>query len=80
MVSFDWNELVEPLLSSSTPFQIKVEVNSFFFYRCIVDEGTSASILSSPTWQDLGSPELVYASHKMLDFDTHPSEYLGILP
>jgi hypothetical protein len=26
------------------------------------------------------SPELVTASHKLLDFDRCPSEYLGILP
>jgi hypothetical protein len=28
MVSFDWNDLVEPHLPSSPPFQIRVEVNS----------------------------------------------------
>jgi hypothetical protein len=27
MVSFDWNNLVEPHLPSSAPFQIRVEVN-----------------------------------------------------
>jgi hypothetical protein len=32
------------------------------------------------TWKALGSPELVSASHELLDFDRHPSEYLGILP
>jgi hypothetical protein len=47
MVSFDWNDLVEPHLPSSAPFQIKVEVNSTNIYRCIVDEGSSTSILSS---------------------------------
>jgi hypothetical protein len=47
MVSFDWNDLVEPLLPSSAPFQIRVEVNSKNIYRCIVDEGASTSILSS---------------------------------
>jgi hypothetical protein len=80
MVSFDWNDLVEPHLPSSTPFQIRVEVNSKNIYRCIVDEGASASILSSSAWKYLGSPELVTTSHEMLDFDRCPSEYLGILP
>ena len=28
MISFDWNDLVEPHLPSSAPFQIRVEVNS----------------------------------------------------
>jgi hypothetical protein len=27
-ISFDWNDLVEPFLPSSAPFQIRVEVNS----------------------------------------------------
>jgi hypothetical protein len=80
MVSFDWNDLVEPRLPSYAPFQIRVEVNSTNIYRCIVDEGASASILSSMVWKVLGSPELVPASHELLDFDRHPSEYLGVLP
>jgi hypothetical protein len=80
MVSFDWNDLVEPHLPSATPFQIRVEVNSTNIYRCIVDEGASASILSSSVWKVLGSPKLVSSSHEMLAFDRHPSEYLGVLP
>jgi hypothetical protein len=28
----------------------------------------------------LGSPELVSASNELLNFDRHPSEYLGVLP
>jgi hypothetical protein len=80
MVSFDWNDLVEPCLPSSTPFQIRVEVNSNKIYGCIVDEGASTSILSSSSWKDLGSLELVSASHDLLASDRHPSEYLGVLP
>jgi hypothetical protein len=80
MVSFDWNDLVEPRLPSSSPFQIRVEFNSTNIYRCIVDEGASTSILSSSVWKVLGSPELVSASHELLDFDRRPSEYLGVLP
>jgi hypothetical protein len=45
-----------------------------------VDEGAFASILSSSSWKALGSPELVSASHELLDFDRRLSEYLGILP
>ena len=45
-----------------------------------MDEGASASILSSSAWQALGSLELVSALHELLDFNRHPSEYLGILP
>jgi hypothetical protein len=80
MVSFDCNDLFEPSLPSSAPFQIRVEVNSINIYHCIVDEGASTSILSSSIWKVLGSPELVFVSHELLDFDRCPSEYLGVLP
>jgi hypothetical protein len=80
MVSFDWNDLVETCLPSPTPFQIRVEVNSTNIYRCNVDEGAFASILSSSVWKVLGSPELVSTSHELLAFDRRPSEYLGVLP
>jgi hypothetical protein len=80
MVSFYWNDLVRPHLPSSAPFQIRVEVNSKNIYRCIVDEGASASILASLAWKYLVSLELVSALHELLDFDICPSEYLGIIP
>jgi hypothetical protein len=80
MVSFDWNDLVEPCLPSIAPFQIRVEVNSTNIYRCIVDEGASGSVLSSSVWKFLGSPKLVSSSHELLAFDRRPSEYLGVLP
>jgi hypothetical protein len=80
MVSFNWNDLLEPRLPSFEPFQIRFKVNSNNIYRCIIDEGSSTSILSSWAWQALGSPELVSASHELLAFDRHPSEYLGVLP
>jgi hypothetical protein len=80
MVSFDWNDLVEPRLPSSTPFQIRVEVNSTNIYRCTVDEGAYATILSSSVWKVLGSPELLSSLHELLAFDRRPSEYFGVLP
>jgi hypothetical protein len=79
-VSFDWNDIVEPHLPSSAPFQIRVEVNSTNIYRCIVDEGASASILSSSVWKVLGSPKLVSTSHELLAFERRPSDCLGVLP
>jgi hypothetical protein len=78
MVLFYWNDLVDPHRPSSTPFQIRIEVNSKNIYRCVVDEGSSTSILSSSDWKSLGSPELV--SHELLAFDRHPNKYLGIVP
>jgi hypothetical protein len=80
MGSFDWNDLVEPRLPSYAPFQIRFEVNSTKIYRCIVDEGASASILSSLVWKVLGYPDLVSSSHELLAFDRRPNEYLGVLP
>jgi hypothetical protein len=63
MVSFDWNDLVDPRLPSSAPFQIRVVL------RYIIDEGSFASILSSSAWQVLGSPKLVSATNELLDFE-----------
>jgi hypothetical protein len=80
MVSFDWNDLVEPRLPYFSPFQIRFEVNSTNIYQCIADEGAFAGILSSSVWKFFGSPEILSSSHELLDFDRRPSEYLGVLP
>jgi hypothetical protein len=42
-------------------------------HRCIVGEGSSASILSSSAWKFLGSPKLVSATSEFLDFDERPT-------
>jgi len=78
-VSFDWDSLVEPRLPSVAPFQIKVRVNSINFYRCMVDEGSSASIISSLTWKALGSPKLLIAQSQLLSYDRRPGESMGAL-
>lgn len=46
-VSFDWDNLVEARIPSVAPFQIRVRVNSKNVYQFMVDEGSSASIISS---------------------------------
>ena len=46
----------------------------------IVDEGAYVSILSSTTWQDLGSPQLVPATDQILAFNSRPTAPLGTLP
>jgi hypothetical protein len=81
MVSFDWNDLTEPFLPSSSPFQITVMVESMLkgVRRCIVDEESSASILSSSSWKALGSPNIVLATSELLAFEKRPSECLGIV-
>ena len=44
---FDWGSLVEPRIPSKIPFEIKVKVEKYTIYHCIVDEGASVSILCS---------------------------------
>ena len=46
----------------------------------IIDEGASVSILSSATWQALGSPPLVLVTQNLLGFNKGTSQLLGILP
>jgi hypothetical protein len=36
--------------------------------HCIVDEGSSTSILSSSTWKYFGAPKLVSTTSELLDF------------
>jgi hypothetical protein len=80
MVSFDWNDLTEPLLPSFSSLQILVKANSKCIYRFIIDEGSSASILSSLALKYLGSPKIVSNTSELLDFERRTIEYLGILP
>jgi hypothetical protein len=62
-VSFYWNGLVEANLHSYTRFQIRVEANYKKLFWSILDEGASASILSSSTWKVMGSPKHVLSPH-----------------
>jgi hypothetical protein len=62
VVSFDLNDIVEPHLPSSTPFQIRE------ILRYIVDKVTSASILSSLTWKDFGFPKILSTIRELLTF------------
>jgi hypothetical protein len=54
MVSFDWNDLVEPHLPSSAPLQIMVVIDSLGIHQSIVDEGSYASLLSSSGLESFG--------------------------
>ena len=45
IASLYWDNLVEPCLHSNRPFQIKINVESYTIAHCIVDEGSSFSIL-----------------------------------
>jgi hypothetical protein len=56
-----------------------VKVNSMKIFHYIVDEGASASVLSSSTWQDLGSPRIASTTTKLLSFERIPNECLGIV-
>jgi len=46
----------------------------------IIDEGASVSILSSTSWQALGSPPLVPITQNLLAFNRGTSQPLWILP
>ena len=80
VISFDWSNLTKSRLQSSVPFQIVVNVTARRILRTIVDEGASVSILSSTAWKDLGSPQLVPATHQILYFNRSPTTPLGTLP
>jgi hypothetical protein len=61
-VAFDWDCLVGYQIPSSTPFQIRRVL------RYIIEKVTSAIILSSSTWKDLGFPKILSVVHKLLTF------------
>jgi hypothetical protein len=63
VVSFDWNDLIEPQIPSSIPFQIREII------RYLVDKVTYESILSSSTWKSLGFPKIVSVICEILTFD-----------
>ena len=46
----------------------------------MVDEGSSAGIISTLTWKALGSPKLLTAQSQLLAYDRRPSESMGVLP
>jgi hypothetical protein len=63
MLSFDLNDLVHTRLPSFAPFKI------MGVRRCIIDEGSSTSILSSSTWKYLGSPKILSTTSELWDFE-----------
>jgi hypothetical protein len=67
VVSFDWNDIVETQLPSSTPFQIRD------ILQYIVDKVTSASNLSSSTWKALGFLKILSVIYELLNFDRSPT-------
>jgi len=80
VTSFDWNRLARFHFPSYVPFQIIVQVCKIIVSSTIIDEGASVSILSSTTWQELGFPPLVPATHNLLGFNRGTSQPLQILP
>ena len=57
-----------------------MNVTTRWILRNIINEGDSVSILSSTSWQALGSPQLLLATNQILDFNHMPTAPLGILP
>jgi hypothetical protein len=58
-ILFYWGALIEPHLTSHILFKITVHVCGWDVPHALIDEGSSISILSSISWQDLGYPQLV---------------------
>lgn len=79
-VSFDWDNLAEPHLPFVSPFQIRVRVNSTNVYRCMVDEGSFVSSISSLDWKYLGSTNLLATDIQFLSYDRRPGESMGFFP
>jgi len=46
----------------------------------MVNEGSSASIISSLTWKALGSPKLLVVDNQFLAYDRKPGESMRVLP
>ena len=59
VASFDWNQLERSRLPSNVPFRIIVQVHKMIVSGNIIDEGALVSILSSISWEALGSPLLI---------------------
>jgi hypothetical protein len=72
--------LTRPHLPSHIPFQITVQVCGRDIPQTLIDEGTSVSILSSFTWQDLCCPPLALVTQNLLAFNRRTSQPLGTLP
>jgi hypothetical protein len=80
VISFDWNRLMDPCLPSYLHFQIIVYICDKNIYRTIIDKGASIIILSSTSWQYIGSPHHVSVTHHLMVFNRKNNEPLGILP
>jgi len=62
------------------PFQITVQIYNIPAPSTLIDECEYVSILSSTTWQALGSPQFVPITQNLLAFNRGTSQLLGILP
>ena len=80
VVSFNWDQLVNPRLPASIPFRIIVQVYRMVMAGTIIDEGSPVSILSSTAWEALGSPLLLPEMRNLIGFHREITRPLGILP
>jgi hypothetical protein len=79
-IHFDWDVLTGSCLPSYIPFQITVQVRGRDVTKTLIDEGSSVSILSSISWQELGCPPLASVTQNLLAFNRRTSQPLGTLP
>ena len=57
-----------------------MQVTARTMHHTIVYEGDFVSILSSNSWKDIYSPQLVSTFDQIMDFNRRPIAPLGILP
>lgn len=67
-------------LPTYVAFEITIHAYDKVLPSTILDEGASVSLMSSTTWQDVGSPQLVLVTHNMLAFDGGSCQPIGVLP
>jgi len=80
VTSFDWSRLAGYRLPSYVPFQIIVKAYNMVIPSIVIDKVEFVSIMSSTTWEDLGSPHLVLVTQNLLAFNRATSQPLGIFP
>ena len=72
-------ENYKPRLPHKLAFQIITKVVGKKFFRMILDEGASTSVLSLSCWKALGSPELVTSPTTLKAFDGRGFQPHGII-
>jgi len=80
ITSFDWIQLAGYLLPSYVHFLITSHAYHMVIPNTVIDEDAHVNIMSSTSWEALGSSQLLPITQNLLDFNRGTSQPLGILP